>query len=202
MEEVFFDVETKKLFDEISTTDPGDLGVSIVSVYRRELSNSGQELHGEMKSFWEKDFEQMWKIFSDADRIIGFNTLKFDIPALRPYSPPNFGRLNHFDIMDQVYRKLGRRIKLSALAQDSLGSDKTAAGTDAVIYWNKGDRESLEKLKLYCEMDVKLTRDLYDFGMKNKYLKFTDKWNNPTTVEVDFSYPEITETKAKQTSLW
>jgi hypothetical protein len=39
MIEVFFDVETKKLFSEINTRAPGDLGVSVVSVYKRELDS-------------------------------------------------------------------------------------------------------------------------------------------------------------------
>ena len=43
---------------------------------------------------------------------------------------------------------------------------------------------------------------LYDFGMKNNYLKFTDKWNNPGTVAVDFSYPINTNYFGKQISLF
>lgn len=200
--EVFFDVETKKLFNEITTTNPGDLGVSIVSVYRREIDKSGKEIHGVMTSFWENEFENMWKLFLEADRIIGFNTLKFDVPALLPYSPGYFAKLNHFDIMDQIYQKLGHRISLAALARDTLGAGKTASGIEAVDYWNLGDEESLRKLRTYCEADVILTRDLYNYGRENRFLKYTDKWNNPLTVEVNFSYPETVEAGGKQTSLW
>ena len=191
--ELIFDVETKKLFSDISTDDPGDLGVSIVSVYTRMVNDSFEEVSGEMRSFWEKDFDSMWSLFEKADRIIGFNSLKFDVPALQPYTTMNFLALKHFDIMDIVRQKTGRRIGLSALAKETIGDDKTDVGTNAVIYWAKGDTESLKKLQMYCEADVALTRDLYDFGRKNKLLKYVDKWNNSTTIEVDFSYPKKKE---------
>ena len=54
--EVFFDIETQKLFEEINTFNPADLGVSLVSVYKRELDDkSFIETKGEMYSFFEKD---------------------------------------------------------------------------------------------------------------------------------------------------
>ena len=37
--------------------------------------------------------------------------------------------------------------------------------------------------------DVILTKDIYDFVVKNKFIKYTDRWNNPRTVQIDFSYP-------------
>lgn len=188
--ELIFDVETKKLFSDITTDDPGDLGVSIVSVYTRLLNDSYDEVRGEMRSFWEKDFASMWSLFEKADRIIGFNSLKFDVPALQPYTTLNFLSLKHFDIMELVRQKTGRRIGLSALAKETIGDDKTDVGTNAVIYWAKGDAESLTKLQTYCEADVALTRELYDFGRKNKIVKYRDKWNNITTIDVDFSYPK------------
>jgi DEAD/DEAH box helicase domain-containing protein len=201
MIEVFFDVETKNLFRDIASDDPGELGVSIVSVYKRSVIE-GKQISGEMQSFWEKDFPNMWGIFESADRIIGFNTLKFDIPALRPYAPVTFAKLNHFDIMDKVRSVIGFRLGLNALARDTLQLEKTDVGTNAVTYWNLGDEESLAKLKYYCEADVALTRDLYDFGMANKHLLFTDKWNNKKRIELDFSYPMAVQKDKNQISLF
>ena len=70
-----------------------------------------------------------------------------------------------------------------------MGNVKIDKGTNAVLYWVKKDPESLEKLQNYCEADVILTRDLYDFGKKNGFLKYKDKWNDSVRVEIDFSYP-------------
>ncbi len=194
--EVIFDVETKRLFSDIQTDDPGDLGISVMSVYRRVLNSAHEEISGEMVSYWDKeagitpDIALSLPIFSEADRIIGFNSLHFDVPALVPYHGKTFAKLNHFDIMDIVKNRLGRKLSLNALATETLGATKTDVGTNAVLYWTKRDGQSLEKLQKYCEADVFLTRDLYDFGMKNNYLRYVDKWNNKTIVEVDFSYPE------------
>ena len=187
--EVIFDVETKKLFSDITTSDPGDLGVSIVSVYERRVDDYQNEIEGKMFSFWEKEFDQMWSMFNSADRIIGFNTLGFDVPALAPYSPPEFAKLKHFDIMDKIKKVFGRRIPLDAIAKETIGNVKTDVGTNAVKYWEAGDEESLAKLRKYCEADVLITRDVYDFAVKEKKLMFKDKWNTLREVELDFYYP-------------
>jgi len=68
---------------------------------------------------------------------------------------------------------------------------KTDVGTNAVIYWNEHSEESLAKLKYYCEADVALTRDIYDYGVKNKILKYIDRTNTPQQFAVDFSYPKM-----------
>ena len=200
--EVFFDVETKSFFDFESDgeRDPSTLGVSVVSVYSREVDENGQEITGVMKSYWETDFPLMWEVFANADRIIGFNSIKFDIPALKPYAPAYFAKLPHFDIMDEVKKVIGRRVSLNALAKDTLGEEKNDTGANAVMYWEKHDTESLANLKKYCEMDVELTVKLYDHAMRHKTLKFTDHWNTPREIVVDFSYPPASP--VAQTSLF
>jgi DEAD/DEAH box helicase domain-containing protein len=200
MYEVIFDIETQKFFDDTGTSDPADLGVSVVSLYSRKLDENFREIEGAMYSFWEKELDQMWKLFWDADRIIGFNSVNFDVPALGPYAPQGFSKLPHFDILSQVKDVFGRRISLNRIAKDTLGNTKIDSGANAIIYWQKGDTESLAKLKKYCEADVSITRDIYDFGLKNKTLKFTDHWNNPRTIDVDFSYPKAAS--STQTSLF
>ena len=197
MIECIFDVETQKLFSDITSEDPADLGVSVVSVYKREVDESGKEIEGEMKSFWHPSvslspsIEAMWPWFEKADRIIGFNSKKFDVPALKPHYPKDLSLLPHFDILECVRNVLGRRVSLNALAQDTLGVNKIDVGTKAVYYWANKTKDNLQKLQSYCESDVSITRDLYDFGREKKYLQYTDtKWNRIVTVDVDFSYPK------------
>lgn len=190
MFEVIFDCETKKFFDAIEEFDPSKPGVSLVSLYIRETDEEGTEKGGEMKSFWEEDFSSMWPLFEKADRIVGFNSIGFDVPALSPYCPPVFPKLNHFDILAHVKQSQGKRVSLDSLARATLGTSKNDTGENAIAYWQKGDKDSLAKLKKYCEMDVKITTDIYDFGKKNGYLKFIDFWNEIREVKVDFSYPQ------------
>lgn len=187
--EVIFDIETKNFFDEVNMRRPEDLGISIVSAYRRELDSQFNEIRGEMKSFWENEFDQMWSWFEEADRIIGYNSLGFDVPAVNGVYKGDFTKLKHFDILKVIKDVFGHRIKLDSVAKETLGQGKIASGGDAVMWWAKGDPESLANLKKYCEMDVEVTKGVYDFGLKNKRLKFKDHWNEMREIEVDFSYP-------------
>jgi DEAD/DEAH box helicase domain-containing protein len=200
--EIIFDLETQKLFDEIKTYNPADLGISLVSLYHRHLDENYEETNGQMHSFWVDQIPQMWPLFANVDRIIGFNSLGFDIPALLPHCPYNFKKLNHFDIMDQVKRVIGFRLSLDALARQTLGHTKTDSGVNAAIYWQKHDPSSLQKLQQYCEADVLVTRDLYDYGLKNGQLKFIDKWNYPRLIKVDFSYPPKDSSSQSQMGLF
>lgn len=203
--EVFFDVETQKLFEEIEDRDPGKLLISVVSVYKRTVDTEGKQKDGEMRSFWVSEarmsptFDEMWPIFEGADRIIGFNSLGFDVPAVEPYyEKASFATLPHFDILEEIRRGFGRRIGLDAVAKETIGLDqsKIASGLDAVAWWKAKTADSLAKLARYCEEDVRVTRDVYDFGVKNGKLKFKDRWNEPREVEVDFSYKEDLTTLA------
>ena len=188
--EIIFDIETKKLFEEIQGYDPAALGVSIVSLYKRTLDEAGQEVSGEMMSFWDQDIPKMWPLFTNVDRVIGFNSLHFDVPALAPMCPYDFKKIPHLDMMDLIKEKLGFRLSLRVLAAESIGHTKSDVGTNAVLYWNEHSPESLKKLKDYCEMDVIVTKEVYDFGRAHGHLKYKDKWNTPRIVEIDFSYPK------------
>lgn len=187
-QEVIFDLETKSFFDETGRTDPSELGVSIVSIYKRTLDESFKEINGKIMSFWEDDFENMWPHFEEVNRIIGFNSLGFDVPALKPYAPSNFPKLPHFDILQKIKDVAGKRASLDALAKETLGTKKIDEGKNAIIYWRRGDPESLEKLQKYCEADVIITKDIYDHALHNNELKFKDYWNNERVVPLDFSY--------------
>ncbi|BCX14657.1 MAG: hypothetical protein KatS3mg088_340 [Patescibacteria group bacterium] len=195
--EVFFDVETKSFFDESGGSRPEELGVSIVSLYRRTIDENLNETEGKMFSFWEKEFEKMWPLFLGAQRIIGFNSIRFDVPALKPYSPSFFSKLPHFDILSEIKKVFGKRTSLDSIAKETLGIAKIDNGANAVMYFQKGDEKSLSLLKKYCEADVDITKKIYDFALKNKFLRFKDHWNNIQEIRVDFSYPSISKEKTE-----
>jgi hypothetical protein len=207
--EVIFDCETKKIFAEVERDDPALLGVSIVSLYERKLDEKFNEVEGrkvlsevegKIQSFWEEDFGKMWPIFQNADRIIGFNSIDFDVPALTPYVNFPFAKLPHFDIMARLKIAYGRRISLDAIAKETLDRAKSDHGLNAVLYWQTHDKAGLAKLKKYCEDDVIITRDIYDYVLKNGHLLFKDRWNTLRSVELDFSYPK--EAPIKQVGLF
>ncbi len=199
--EVIFDIETQRLFDEIEDRSKlADLGVSVVSAYKRKINAQGREEKGEMRSFWtpdvkidglgEKGFDGLWGWFEGADRIIGFNSLGFDVPILDFLYPRDLFKLAHFDILEKIKEKLGHRLSLDAIAKESLEESKIAVGIDAVMWWQKGDVESLENLKRYCEADVEVTKKVYDKALQEGSLRYKNKWNEIKEVDLDFRYPE------------
>ena len=80
-------------------------------------------------------------------------------------------------------------MSLNSLAKATLNSSKNDSGDNAIKYWAAGDAESLAKLKKYCEMDVEITKNIYDHAMKNQKLKYIDFWNETHEIKLDFSYP-------------
>lgn len=213
MIEVVFDIETMNLFGDDGAREPEHLGVSIVSAYRRDVDRLGNGSGGEIRSFWdigaknidggELGFDKLWEWFAGADRIIGFNSLGFDVPALAPvFAPKNIFELPHFDILDKVRNILGHRLSLDAIAKETLGYTKIDDGLNAVAYWRSQKPEDMAKLRKYCEMDVVVTTDVYKYALKNGKLKYKDKWNESREVEVDFSYPKSSEESELQMGLF
>ena len=80
-------------------------------------------------------------------------------------------KVKSIDLMKEVRGVLGRRLKLDGVAEATLGKNKSGHGADAVDWWRAGE---IEKLIKYCIEDVKITRELYDYSLKNGHLKYTD----------------------------
>ena len=133
---------------------------------------------------------------TNADRVVGFNSISFDMATLAPYYVGDLLQLPNLDIMVELEKKLGHRIGLDAVAKETLGIQKNGHGLDAIRYFHDQDWESLEK---YCMQDVKVTKEIYDHGVKVGKLKFKNKWNEVVTVEVDFSYSKSNLNKVQTT---
>jgi DEAD/DEAH box helicase domain-containing protein len=202
--EVIFDLETQTFFDETGDFDPSKLGVSIVSLYKRRLDENFKEKEGEIISYWEDDLSGLWSHLTDADRIIGFNSKRFDVPVLKPYTTLDISKLPHLDILEEIKKVHGKRVSLNRIAKETLGESKNDVAANAPLYWKKHDKESLEKLKKYCEQDVIVTKGIYDYALANKLLRFKDYWNTLHEVKIDLSYPDsfIPKSKQIQTSLF
>lgn len=131
------------------------LGVSVVGTYSYEDDT--------FRAFEEKDFAELDNLLRSAVRVIGFNSKHFDFPVLQPHLAFNLRDVLHLDLMEDVERYLGFRISLDNLAQTSLGVSKSGHGMEAIQWWREGN---LEAIKKYCLDDVRITRDLYEFGKK------------------------------------
>jgi DEAD/DEAH box helicase domain-containing protein len=181
MNQLVVDVETKKLFSEISSRNPADLGVSYVGALM--VDESGNYESGSYVGFFENEISGLWPIMEKADRIIGFNVIEFDLPALSVYYQGDFSRFSVLDIMAEIEKVVSHRISLQAVATATLNEGKSADGLSAVRYWREG---RLDELAKYCRQDVEVTAKVFEYGVKNGHLIFKNKWNEEKKVGVDF----------------
>ena len=103
--------------------------------------------------------------------LVGYNSDHFDIPILNKYYPGDLTHIKSLDILKEIKNSLGRRIRLDLVAEGTLGRKKTGNGLEAVVWWKNGE---IDKIKKYCIEDVKITKELYEYALKNGVLKYKD----------------------------
>jgi len=177
--EVVFDIETQNTFAEVDN-DFKKLKVSVVSLYRSDTDS--------YHSFTESELNQLWPILEKADRIIGFNSEHFDLPVLNNYYLGDLLLLPHLDLIIKVKESLGMRLKLASIAEATLDNvTKSADGLQAVRWWREG---KIDEIKKYCEQDVKVTKDIYDFGRQHKQLFYKNLTGEILPFAVNFDPSE------------
>lgn len=122
-------------------------------------------------SYSREELPQLWPILEHADFLIGFNSDSFDIPLLNRYYPGDLSHIPSLDLLVEVQKVLGRRIRLQSLAEATLGRGKSGDGLKAGEWWREGKKDLVRE---YCIEDVRLTRELYDYAMKHGKLKYKD----------------------------
>jgi len=163
MKKVFFDIETRNTFQEVGKSDPALLDISVVCVYDPSTET--------YKSFLQEEFPKLWPIIEQADILVTFNGDHFDIPLLNKYYPGDLMKIKSLDLLKEVRKALGHRIGLGNIAEATLGKGKSGNGLEAVDWWKKGE---IDKIIKYCIDDVKVTKEVHDYAMANKKLKFKD----------------------------
>ena len=164
-DQIVLDLETKNSFDDVGSRNPAALGVSLVGVYFYERQ--------EYRAFREEEFSLLEQSLSEATRIIGFNTHRFDFPALQPYMKRlKLADLVSFDILENLEKLLGHRVSLQNIATTTLNVGKSGSGLDAITYFRHGEWDKLTK---YCLDDVRITKDVYEFGKKFGSVYYTSK---------------------------
>src|SRR5512136_2081447 len=162
---IVFDLETQNSFDDVGgyrNTRALKMSVGVT------WNSADQAFH----RYAEQDIPALIAELQSASLVVGFNILTFDFEVLAAYTAEPLGKLPTADMLDHIYRKLGFRVKLDDLARATLNAQKSGDGLDAIRWWRAGE---IEKLYSYCEKDVDVTRRLYEFGKKNRYVQFYDR---------------------------
>ena len=166
MRKIVFDIETSNLFQDVASNDPAALDMSVCCIYDYETDK--------YSSFTKETLSELWPILEKADMLIGFNSDHFDIPILNKYYSGDLTKIKSLDLLKEVKNSLGRRIKLDTIAEATLGKNKSGHGLEAVVWWRNGEKQ---KVIDYCIDDVKITKDVYEYALKNKLLKYLDGKN-------------------------
>ena len=164
MRYVVFDIEsTSKNGLMHGRVDVEDQELTVVAIYDSETDS--------YTSYLREELGQLWPILEHTDLLIGFNSNSFDIPLLNRYYPGDLTKIRSLDLLVEVQKVLGRRIRLQSIAEATLGRGKTGDGMQAMVWWQEG---KIDLIKKYCIEDVRITKDIYDYALKNGSLKYKD----------------------------
>ncbi|HYE60282.1 MAG TPA: ribonuclease H-like domain-containing protein [Candidatus Kapabacteria bacterium] len=180
--EIVFDIET---FGDIR--DLSSMKITCVSIYEYE--------HDRYRSFDEHELSQLWPILERAERLIGYNSEHFDLPILGRYYTGNLTLIPHLDILKEIKVATGSRYKLNDIAKATLQIEKSADGLQAMEWYKEG---KIDLIKQYCEQDVKVTKEVYDFGRMNKMLYYPNLTGEIIPFAINLDPPAVLLTGSGQ----
>jgi len=166
------DVETQKSFKEVGKSKAMSLSklkVSVVCVY--------DYLTEAYSSYEEKEMTKFGERLQTADLIIGFNIRRFDMAVLQPYLFRPVEQFPVLDLLDDIETARGHRVSLDSVARATVKEGKSGDGAEALVLFKEG---RMEELKKYCLDDVRLTKNVYEFGCKEGKIYFTSTWDFKT----------------------
>ena len=163
MRYIVFDLETQNIFQEVGSSDPTALDISVGSFYDSETDT--------YTTVEEHELATIWPLLEKADALVGYNSNHFDIPLLNKYYPGDLTQIKSIDILASIKDSLGRRLRLDSIASATVGAKKSADGLQAVRWWREG---KIKEIKKYCEQDVKVTKKVFDYAMEHGHVLFKD----------------------------
>ena len=166
-EKLVLDLETQREFSEVEGRKPELLGISVVGIYRYTEDR--------YETYLESELGTLAPLLQQAELVIGFNIKRFDFPVLAPYLPFSTATIPVLDILDDVVKQLGHRLSLETLAQATLGRGKAGSGLDALRWFKEG---KFDLIKQYCLEDVRLTKELYEYGQQHGKLLATSRYGS------------------------
>ncbi|MBZ0160225.1 MAG: DEAD/DEAH box helicase [bacterium] len=173
---IVFDLETQRSAEDVGGWEHRHrMGLAVGVVYDLDRA--------EFRVYTERQVDALITDLVQARLIVGFNLRRFDFDVLRAYADVDWTALPTLDILECVHRRLGFRLKLDHLAQETLGEGKSADGLQSLAWFKAGE---IERVIEYCKQDVLLTKRLYDFGRQHGYLLYRDLQGRAVRLPVDF----------------
>lgn len=158
--EIFLDIETLRLSHEVAGgwSSIRDFGLALAVTW---------DAKNEFRAWLEPEAAALIGELAGFSRVVTFNGDRFDLEVLSAYGSTAALRKKSFDVLVDLHKKLGFRVKLDDLARATLGTKKSGSGLDAVKWWREG---KIDEVRKYCEMDVAILRDIVTHGRKNGFV--------------------------------
>jgi DEAD/DEAH box helicase domain-containing protein len=167
LKKIVLDLETQKSFDEVGGRGKNHLlKISVCGIY--DYSTDRYQV------FEEHEIPKLAPILQTADQIIGFNIKDFDFAVIQPYLNFNISETPAYDLLSEIEKVIGHRVSLETVAQGTIGSGKSGTGMEAILYYRNG---RMDLLKKYCLDDVKVTKQVYEYALKNQKVLYRDYFN-------------------------
>lgn len=158
---IVLDVETQRGFNEVDRKKLHLLKISVVCIY--------DSLTDSYLAFEEKELLKLDELLKQADLVVGFNIRDFDLEVLAPYLLTPVQSLPVLDLLVEFEKARGHRASLQSIAQATLNCSKSGSGWDAIKLFKEG---RMDELKKYCMDDVRITKDIYEYGVKHQKVSF------------------------------
>ena len=159
---LYFDLETQKSAEDVGGWgNIHDMNLAVGVVW--------DSCEQEYFSYQENTALQLVEKLQTADLVVGFNVKKFDYGVLQPYADFDLDEITTFDMLIDVNKKLGHRLSLNHLAENTLNAEKSADGLVSLQWYKEG---KIDKIIEYCKQDVEITRDLFLYGESHGYVKY------------------------------
>jgi DEAD/DEAH box helicase domain-containing protein len=162
---IVLDLETQYIADEVG-------GWSHIRDMLLAVGVTYHPTENVYQTYLERDASLLVAALRRADLVVGYNLLRFDYEVLRRYTDDPLLDLPTVDMLDDIHRALGWRLKLDDVAAATLGEGKSADGLQAVRWFRQGQ---LQKVIDYCRRDVEVTWKVYQFGRQNGYIMYRDR---------------------------
>lgn len=188
---VYFDLETRRTANDVGGWgNKHKMGISVAVTFSTKLD--------EYTIYTEDEAGALIEQLRRADLVVGFNHIGFDYEVLMGHSIFDFrDQLRSLDMLIDLEKALGHRIKLDAVAAATLGTGKTADGLDALKWWQQAEQareqknfarqqEEMARIAEYCCYDVKVTRCVHEYGARKGHVKYHDRNGREQQVKVDW----------------
>lgn len=177
-----FDLEIRENPDKVGWANKAAMGISYGCAW---LSSCD-----EFRLYGEDNLVSLYGDMLQADLVVGFNIIDFDLPLLRatlerlkqPIDDARWARLvmeNTYDVLADIREAIGTKFakgwKLEDVARENLACQKNGDGADAPRLWQEGRHA---ELCTYVLQDVKVERELW-----RRVLEQGQLWNKPVMKE-------------------